>query len=536
MTAKKKAPVTAEAHKNLNTDSVPDLKDGSAAGGVFGSKAADKAADGANPQRGGGIATKRAKKIKPADMSMADLVRAVIDSPKSATVEELAGRIRASGEPLSAYPLDAVKRGVEAFREALSQKKLAPCEIDIDPWPDAVEAMAVLDEMRGFIRGCLHFPKAVADAQVNALAYYCLATWFAPYASCTGYLCLTAATKGCGKSAAIELCSELVRRPYMACASTSSATIMRGIDTYKRPTLLLDETDTWLKEDREAIGLLNTGIREKSALVPRNVPDAVKGWRVEFFRVFGPKIMAGINAARINDALVSRSIIIMMEPAKNQKALTKLMDIPEGELERLRRKAARLAEDYGPRLRTLTKENRPAFPDSFDGRRIDKWMTLFCLASFFGADELKRLTADAEMIEGAHKSAPDYSLELLADVRDVLRQIERSPQKTGMDVELPGQGRVRVSINPAFGGCILARDLNAALRANADLAWRGWRNRPDGLSVCEQSKILAGFGISSKMVKAAGNVKAYILQGADSLEAAFSTYLSPQAEAEGEEA
>ena len=80
--------------------------------------------------------------------------------------------------------------------------------------------------------------------------------------------------KRCGKTTLLGLLSELVNRPIVA-ANISSPAFFRVIEETK-PTLLIDEADTFLQGNDELRGILNSGYAKKTAFVVR-MANEVKG-------------------------------------------------------------------------------------------------------------------------------------------------------------------------------------------------------------------------------------------------------------------
>jgi hypothetical protein len=77
--------------------------------------------------------------------------------------------------------------------------------------------------------------------------------------------------KRCGKTTLMLVMYELVRRPLLV-TNVAPAPLFRCIEEF-RPTLLLDEADTWLRENEELRGILNGGHSRKTARVIRCVGD-----------------------------------------------------------------------------------------------------------------------------------------------------------------------------------------------------------------------------------------------------------------------
>ena len=96
-----------------------------------------------------------------------------------------------------------------------------------------------------------------------------------------------------------------VLRPVPA-SNISSASLFRAVEEF-RPTLIIDEAETFLKENEELRGILNAGHRQSNAYVIRTVGDDHKP---RFFSTWCPKAFALIG--RLPDTLEDRSIVIPM--------------------------------------------------------------------------------------------------------------------------------------------------------------------------------------------------------------------------------
>ena len=78
-------------------------------------------------------------------------------------------------------------------------------------------------------------------------------------------LAITSPEKGCGKTTPLDVLSQLVWRP-LPTANASAAAIFRVVEL-QRPTLLIDEADTFLPENEELRGILNSGHRQGGSVI-----------------------------------------------------------------------------------------------------------------------------------------------------------------------------------------------------------------------------------------------------------------------------
>src|SRR5690606_12086778 len=112
---------------------------------------------------------------------------------------------------------------------------------------------------------------------------------------------------GCGKTLVLDILCALAPRALRA-DNVTSAVLFRLIESWQ-PTLLIDEHDTFLKNNEELRGILNSG-HKRGGVVPRCVGD---NHDVRKFRTFAPVALAGIG--HLPPTLADRSIAVRMRRA-----------------------------------------------------------------------------------------------------------------------------------------------------------------------------------------------------------------------------
>ena len=118
-------------------------------------------------------------------------------------------------------------------------------------------------------------------------------------------LALSSPDKRCGKTTALLVMQKLVPKPLSA-SNITSAVLLRVVES-ERPTLLIDEADTFLKGNEELRGILNSGHNRDLASVWRTVGEDHEPRR---FDTWAPVAVAMIG--RLPDTLADRSIEIDM--------------------------------------------------------------------------------------------------------------------------------------------------------------------------------------------------------------------------------
>jgi len=143
-------------------------------------------------------------------------------------------------------------------RDVSATKRLVPDEdnglglFEPEPWPQEVSG-DVVDRLVAALQRHVVMPEHAAEV-VALWAIHCHAPALWRH---TPRLSVMAPQKGCGKSTLLDVLAHLVPRALKT-ENLSTAVLFRAVDKF-RPTLLIDEVDTFLKEDEELRGCLNAG-------------------------------------------------------------------------------------------------------------------------------------------------------------------------------------------------------------------------------------------------------------------------------------
>lgn len=224
--------------------------------------------------------------------------------------------------------------------------------------------------------------------------------------------------KRCGKTTALEVVSSLTPRAMLA-SNATPASIFRFIEAAK-PTLILDEMDTFKDSHPELRGILNSGHRRLAAYVLRCVGDEHE---TKAFSTWCSMVFAAIG--KLPDTLEDRTIIIPMrrraksEPVHPLRWTGKRGDALRASLTMLGRAVARWAGDHAEVLR----QQDPSIPEQLNDRAGDNWSPLLAIADEIGGEwpELAREAAIA--LSGTNESDDDsIRIQLLTDVRGVFAE------------------------------------------------------------------------------------------------------------------
>lgn len=275
---------------------------------------------------------------------------------------------------------------------------------DPDPWPEAVSLAELLDDVRAAI---LRHVILSADS-ATAITLWIAHTWTYARFQHTPRLGVTSPTKRCGKSTLLDILAALSRRPLKA-DNISAAGTFRLVEALSPLTLLLDEADSFLKENEELRGVLNSGF-ERSGMVVR-VVEVKDEQRPTMFKTFCPVALAAIG--KLPGTLEDRAIPIRLARKTAAEATRRLREPGcRAELSDLARKLCRWAQNDESEL-----GNNPTVPAALNDREGDISVPLLAIAEAAGPEWAHRARAALVSVFGSSDGDGERSVMLLADIR-----------------------------------------------------------------------------------------------------------------------
>jgi putative DNA primase/helicase len=301
-------------------------------------------------------------------------------------------------------------------------------------------------------------------------------------------LALISPTKRCGKTRTLSLIRLLVPRPILA-SSISPAALFRAVEKFS-PTLLIDETDTVLRDNEELRCILNSSHTRYAAYVVRTVGDQHEPRQ---FSAWSAKAVALIG--RLPETLGDRSIIVPMRRRGPGESVERLrLDRPAAFMA-LHRRAARWAADH---LDELSGRD-PEVPRELNDRAADNWRPLLAIADAAGGEWSEQARGAALALSGEAADSEDSIRELLlADIRTVFR--ERKETR------------------------IFSDDLVVALCHREERPWSDWKHG-NPLSPVQLARLLKPFGVGPGQMRG-GTRTGKGCELKDFVDA-FTRYLSP---------
>src|SRR3990167_1953676 len=173
------------------------------------------------------------------------------------------------------------------------------------PWPDSVDGARLLDDLATVFSRHVILPAGAADALALYVAYAHVFDLF----DVAPLLAVTSPTLRCGKTTLLDVVRELVPRP-LSTSNISAAALFRTVEKHK-PTLLVDEADSFLKDNEPPRNLLNSGHTRGGAFAIRCDGEDLEPAQ---FTTWCPKVLAAIG--KLAPTLADRSVEVRLQRKK----------------------------------------------------------------------------------------------------------------------------------------------------------------------------------------------------------------------------
>lgn len=340
-------------------------------------------------------------------------------------------------------------------------KGFSPIE-ELEAWPDAVNGASLAHELRNRLLAHVIFERT-SDA--DAAALWVLGAWAFDAWALFPRVLITAPEKQCGKTILASTLGAMVPRALPASNATGAA-LFRAIEAW-RPTLVLDELDTYEAENLDLRNVLNSGHDRENAQTLRCHGD---DHEPRAFSTWAPMILSGIGKPA--PTVVSRSVVVSLRrKLPHERTERRPVDL-KMQMQRARRQAMRWAEDHVARLKAMRDE----LPDCGDDRRRDNFEPLYRVALLLGGDWPKRL--EAAYLAGSEDDEADESAGVML-LRDLMEMIEaRHPRPSALASD----------------------DMVGALTSDDSKPWIDWR-RGKPANARTFAKYLKPYGVKPRTVR-----------------------------------
>lgn len=376
------------------------------------------------------------------------------------------GRVRKGAADALRVTVGILDKLVEAERRALASQQddhaAGGCILfeDVEPWPADVDGAAVLDAAYALLARYV-----ITDREtLRAAALWAAMTWLTEHATVLPLAVITAPEKGCGKSTLLQALAKLSCRPLYA-SNITPAALFRAVEAW-RPTLMIDEADTFAKDNEELRGVLNAGHTRDTATIVR-VVEVGGELEPRAFSVWGAKALAGIG--NLPDTIMSRAVVLTMRRKTAGERADNLRHADREAFHIIKRQLARWADDMGE----VFGQARPDVA-GLNNRTADNWEPLLALADLAGGDWPKLARHAAAKLNGSEDEAPSMNEELLRDIRAAFDRRQTAKLWTA--------------------------DMITELCADDEAPWQTY-NRGRPLTARQLSRRLGEFGIKPKDIK-----------------------------------
>ncbi len=293
-------------------------------------------------------------------------------------------------------------REVKEARETHEIKSMASMFAKVEPWHESVNGAALFDEIRQTLNKFIICEPETAIAASLWIGF----TWIIDHVSVAPLAVITAPEKRCGKSQLLNLISRLVAKPLPA-SNITAAAMFRVIEAFQ-PALMIDEADTFMRDNPELVGVVNSGHTRQAAFVIRTVGEEHEPKQ---FSTWSAKAISGIGT--LTDTIMDRSIILELRRKLPHESVSRLRHADGEIFTTLTQKLSRFALDNGANIGRA----RPDIPAELNDRAQDNWEALLAISDCIGG-EWPAISRDAALkISGKEQENISFNAELLEDIK-----------------------------------------------------------------------------------------------------------------------
>jgi hypothetical protein len=364
-----------------------------------------------------------------------------------------------------------------------------------------VNGQILLNDLESLLQKYVVLPTFAPET----LALWVLHTYAFELRDVSTYLGVESPEKRCGKTTLLSVLNRLANRP-VAAANISPSAFFRVIEDM-RPTLLIDEADTFLRGNDEIRGILNAGYTRDTAYVlrvqahERGVPITEQTTQLQSapppssfnsfnafnpfnsaspcnssnscnpinsFSCWCPKVMAAIG--RLPDTLADRCIVIRMQRKTINEECARLRNL---DATGLRERCLQFVQENHNTIASA----QPAVPETLNDRAADIWEPLLVLADIAGGEWPTKARRAAEgLTANSHGRSPIGSL--LFDILFVLCGCGYEPRRLFSRDLVAGLNRIP---NRPWADMPGLRSVDSGQRREATELWLARQLRPYGV-------------------------------------------------------
>lgn len=300
---------------------------------------------------------------------------------------------------------------------------------EAEMWPEPVNGAELLSDIVKEIRSYV----IMGEHEANTAALWVLHTYGLDRFFISPRLAVSSPEKGCGKSTMKDCLTHLVCRPMAA--DNVSAAVLYYVAERMRPTFLLDEADSFIKDNEDLRNVLNSGHRRNGAVARMEKkadggmePINLRTWCATAFFLIG----------ELPVTVQDRSIVVSLRRRAQHETIKPYDPEDTQDLNNLASRAARWMNDNLDAVVSV----RPTMPGIYN-RAADNWKPLVRIATVAGGDwpELakkayqaatsgdERQTMRVALLEDIREIFANRGTEILrsAEICDALASLEERP-------------------------------------------------------------------------------------------------------------
>lgn len=278
---------------------------------------------------------------------------------------------------------------------------------EADPWHEKVDGHELFNDLTSAFNQYL----ALQKYQAEALALWSIFSYCIEAGNIAPKLLIYSPEKRCGKTTLLDVLVNIIWKPLPA-SNISPAVIYRVIESIGG-TIVIDEADTFIRNNPEINGIINSGHRKSMAFVLRCDGD---DHEPRHFSTWAPNVIAMIGKPQ--DTIVDRSILIQMKRKKSGALVDRFIPHKaEPELKVLGRKIKRWCDDNFMALSNADPET----PEGLNDRAADNWRPLLAIADLIGGacPEIARLAAITLAEDEQDEDNSSIGVMLLGDIKEI---------------------------------------------------------------------------------------------------------------------
>lgn len=308
------------------------------------------------------------------------------------------------GVRVSALDAEVLKKRPSSTKE--DKKKITGPQEAI-PWHEEVGGLELFNDLVEAFNRYL----ALQKYQAEALALWSIFSYCIDAGNIAPKLLIFSPEKRCGKTTLLDVLVNIVWKPLPA-SNISSAVIYRVIESIGG-SIIIDEADTFVRNNPEVNGIINSGHRRSMAFVLRCDGDDHEPRQ---FSTWAPNIIAMIGKPQ--DTIVDRSILIQMKRKKPDDMVDRF--IPHKAEPSLKILASKIARWRDDNFMALCNAD-PETPAGLNDRASDNWRPLLAIADLIGGTcpEVARLAAITLAEDEQDEDNASIGVMLLGDIKEI---------------------------------------------------------------------------------------------------------------------